>query len=122
MFLISGRPPRLREPLRAIHDTRNETFSITFWPWVSEKTALRAYYATQRSQHNKLPGDKILRVLRFVLEQADQEGHHPSLSELLDRWNAAATDPGERFSSRDGFWRAYQRARKALILPYLPLT
>ncbi len=118
VFLVSGRPPRLAEPLSAAVNEGNATFSITFSPWVSEETVLRAYRAV-RSLHRQLPGGKTLRVLRFVSEQTDEAGHPPSWDEMCDRWNAA--NPNEAFKHRSALRRAYLRAVEALTPPYLPL-
>jgi hypothetical protein len=119
VFLISGRPPRLAEPLRASHDGGSATYSITFPPWVSEDTIVRAYRTIQ-TLHRQPPGDKTLRVLRFVSEQANDEGVLPSWATLYELWNAAY--PDERFSSRSALFKAYRRAVEALVPPYLPLT
>lgn len=118
MFVVSGRPPRLAEPLSAVMDMGRATYSITFSPWVAEETVLRAY-RTLISRHRRSPGDKTVRVLRFVSEQADEEGRRPSWAKLLDRWNAA--NPSERFSDRTSLYHAYRRAVEALVPPYLPL-
>jgi hypothetical protein len=120
VFVISGRPPQLAEPLSAAMDMGHVTYSIIFSPWVSEETVVRAYRTVISRHPRRLPGDKTVRVLRFVLEQADEEGRLPSWPQLLNRWNAA--NPDERFANRDGLWRAYDRALKALIPPYLPLA
>jgi hypothetical protein len=118
VFVISGRPPRLAEPLSAAMDMGNATYSITFSPWVSEEAVVRAYRATQ-GFHRRSSGDKTIRVLRFVAEQTDAEGGLPSWDKLLALWNAA--NPDERFKGRDGLHRAYSRAVEALVPPYLPL-
>jgi hypothetical protein len=119
VFLVSGRPPRLAEPLSAAHDQRYlGHYSITYVPWVSEETVVRAYRATQFSRQS--PRDKTVRVLRFVSEQADQEGSLPSWSKLLDLWNAAY--PEDRYLDRTSLYNAHKRALEALIPPYLPLT
>jgi hypothetical protein len=119
VFLISGRPPRLAEPLRATQDDANAAYSITFSPWISEETVVRAYRNIQ-SLHRRPPGDKTLRVLHFVSGQADDEGVLPSWSTLYDRWNAA--NPEDRFEDRSALYKAYRRAVKALVPPSLPLT
>ena len=118
VFVISGRPPRLAKPLSATSNMGNATYSLTFLPWISEETILRAYRATR--ERGTLPGDKTVRVLRFVSGQADEDGCLPSWSTLLDRWNEA--NPDERFSDRSALRRAYIRAVEALVPPYLPLT
>lgn len=121
VFAVSGRPPRLAEPLSAAMDMGHATYSITFSPWVSEETVLRTY-RTIMSRHRRLPGEKTLRVLRFVSEQADEDGCLPAWPKLLDQWNAA--NPDERFSpvsGRGALQKAYERAVKALVPPYLPL-
>ena len=118
VFLVSGRPPRLAEPLSAAINEGNATFSITFSPWVSEETVLRAYRAFQ-SFHRQPPGGKTLRVLHFVSEQTDEEGHFPSWDEMCHRWNVAY--PNEAFKHRSALRRAYLRAVEALVPPYLPL-
>ena len=119
VFLVSGRPPRLAEPLSAAHDQRYlGHYSITYVPWVSEETVVRAYRATQFSRQS--PRDKTVRVLRFVSEQADQQGSLPSWSKLLDLWNAAY--PEDRYLDRTSLYNAHKRALEALIPPYLPLT
>ena len=112
MFVVSGRPPRLAEPLRVALNVRTRAFSITYSPWVSEETILRAYRATAEFFEKKVPREKTVRVLRFVSEQADPAGGLPPWPELLDRWNAAY--PDERFSNRSGLHRAYHRAVEAL--------
>jgi len=119
VFLISGRPPRLAEPLSATIQEESATYSITFLPWVSEQTILRAYHLL-RSRHRQVPGDKTIRVLRFVAEQTDEEGRLPSWSTLLSRWNAA--NPDDRFANRSALYKAYGRAVEALVPPYLPLA
>ncbi len=119
VFLISGRPPRLAETLGATVKVSNMTNSITFLPWVSEETVLKAYHNVQTFRP---PKEKTLRVFRFVCEQTDQEGRRPSWPKLLDRWNAA--NPDERYSpisGRGALQKAYERAVKALVPPYLPL-
>jgi hypothetical protein len=119
VFLISGRPPRVAEPLHVTHDVGNGTYSITYSPWVSEETVLQAYRATHASYRRPLR-DKTLRILHFVLEQTDEEGRLPSWSELLDQWNAANSN--ERFSNRSALYKAYRRAVEVLVPPYLPLV
>jgi hypothetical protein len=115
VFLISGRPPRLAQPLSATSNMGNATYSLTFSPWISEETLMRAYRAIGRTP----PGDKTVRVLRFVSGQANDDGDLPSWSTLCDRWNAA--NPDEKFSDKSALHKAYGRALKALVPPYLPL-
>lgn len=119
VFVVSGRPPRLAEPLSAAIDIHKATYSITFSPWVSEETIVRAYRETQHNRH-RLPQAKIIRVLRFVSDQADNEGTLPTWQTLFDRWNAA--NPDMRYVNRDGLFRAYKSAINSLVPPYLPLT
>ena len=119
VFLISGRPPRLAQPLSATHDTGNATFSLNFSPWVSEKTVRDAYRYIQYSQ-GRIPGDKTIRVLRFVAEQTNEKGVPPSWAALWERWNAA--NPNDRYENRSALYKAYRRAVEALVPPYLPLT
>jgi hypothetical protein len=119
VFLISGRPPRLAEPLRATQDDANAAYSITFSPWISAETVVRAY-RNIKSLHRRLPRDKTLRVLHFVSEQADDDGDLPTWDALCDRWNAA--NPHEKFSNRSALYKAYRRAVEALVPPSLPLT
>jgi len=121
VFLISGRPPRLAEPLRATQDDANAAYSITFSPWISEETVVRAYRKI-KSLHRRQPGDKTLRVLHFVSEQADDEGVLPTWGALHERWKVANPDPEDRFSDRSALNKAYRRAVKALVPPSLPLT
>ena len=116
VFLISGRPPRLAQPLSAISNMGNATYSLTFLPWISEETLMRAYRAIRETP----PGDKTVRVLRFVSGQANDDGYLPSWTTLCDRWNAA--NPHERFKDRSALYKAYRRAVEALVPPYLPLT
>ena len=119
VFLISGRPPRLAEtaePLSATHNIGHATASLTFSPWISEKTIMRAF----RVVRGPSLGDKTVRVLRFVSGQADQEGRLPSWPALLNRWNAA--NPDEKYSDRSALSKAYGRAIVALVPPYLTLT
>ncbi len=118
VFLISGRPPRLVEPLRVTR-YMNDNFSISFSSWVSEETVLRAYRATH-PPYPRQPRDKTMRVFRFVLEQMDEEGRLPSWDKLLDRWNTA--NPSEAFSHRSALYKAYTRPARALSPPYLPLS
>ena len=119
VFLISGRPPRLAEPLRATQDDANAAYSITFSPWISEETVVRAY-RNIKSLHRRQPGDKTLRVLHFVSEQADDKGVLPTWGTLHEMWNVA--NPDERFSNRSALYKAYRRAVEALVPPSLPLT
>jgi hypothetical protein len=126
VFLVSGRPPRLAETLSATSDVDRATHSITFLPWVSEETVVQAYRATRRTlrdgqpSNRELPNDKTIRVLRFVTEQADDNGERPSWATLFDRWNA--DNPNEQYAERSAFRKAYNRAVKALVPPYRPLT
>jgi hypothetical protein len=115
VFLISGRPPRLARPLSATSNMGNATYSLTFSPWISKETLMRAYRAIRETP----PGDKTVRVLRFVSEQADDDGDLPSWTTLCDRWNAA--NPDEEFSDRSALHKAYRRAVEALVPPYLLL-
>jgi hypothetical protein len=117
VFLISGRPPRLAQPLSAISNMGNATYSLTFSPWISEETLMRAYRAIRETP----PGDKTVRVLRFVSGQADDDGDLPTWDTLCDRWNAANPEE-EWFSDRSALYKAYRRAVEALVPPYLPLT
>jgi hypothetical protein len=117
VFLLSGRPPRLAEPLRVTR-YKNDTYSITFSPWVSEATVSKAYHATRRSHRQALGSNKMVRVFRFVSEQANQEGCLPSWEQMLIRWNA--TNPDDTYSDRSGLYHAYQRVVEALVPPYLP--
>lgn len=125
VFLLSGRPPRLAPPLGASLDSRNMTLSISFLPWISEETILRAYHAIKRAVHDSHPsshqflGEKTVRVLRFVSEQADEKGRTPSWSELLDRWNVA--NPDDKFKDRSALYKAHERAVKTLLALYGPL-
>jgi hypothetical protein len=121
VFLITGRPPRLAEPLRAAQDDANAAYSITFSPWISERSVLEAYRAIQSSYHRP-PRDKTVQVLQFVSEQADDEGVLPSWATLHDWWNAAHPNPADKFSDRSALYKAYRRAVKTLVPPYLPLT
>jgi hypothetical protein len=116
VFLISGRPPRLARPLSATSNMGNATYSLTFSPWISEETLMRAYRAIRETP----PGDKTVRVLRFVSGQANDDGVLPTWDALCDRWNAA--NPEEEFSDRSALRKAYRRAVEALIPQYLPLT
>jgi hypothetical protein len=116
VFLISGRPPRLAKPLSAISNMGNATYSLTFSPWISEETLMRAYRAIRVTP----PGDKTVRVLRFVSGQADDDGVLPTWDALCDRWNAA--NPDEKFKDRSALYKAYRRAVEALVPPYLPLA
>ena len=117
VFLISGRPPRLAQPLSANSNMGNATYSLTFSPWISEETLMRAYRAIRVTP----PGDKTVRVLRFVSGQADDDGVLPTWDELHERWNAANPE-AEWFSDRSALYKAYIRAVGALAPPYLPLT
>jgi hypothetical protein len=119
VFLISGRPPRLAEtaePLSATDNIGHATHSLTFSPWISEKTIVRAF----RVIRGPSPGDKTVQVLRFVSGQADDDGILPSWSTLCDRWNAA--NPDDTFKDRSALYKAYRRAVEALVPPSLPLT
>ena len=126
MFLVSGRPPRLAETLSATSDVDRATHSITFLPWVSEETVVQAYRATRRTvrdgqpAYRELPHGKTIRVLRFVTKQANDDGERPSWARLFDMWNAA--NPDETYAERSAFRKAYNRAVKALVPPYRPLT
>jgi hypothetical protein len=117
VFLISGRPPRLAQPLSATSNMGSATYSLTFSPWISEGTLVRAYRAIRETP----PGDKTVRVLRFVLGQANDKGDLPSWATLCERWNAANPE-GDRFKDRSALYKAYRRAVEALVPLSLPLT
>lgn len=119
VFVVSGRPPRLAEPLNAAMDLGTATYSLTFSRWVSEESVLSAYRTIASNHYHRIPGDKAIRVLNFVSEQTDDEGQRPSWATLCDRWNKA--NPQYAYSHRSAFRKAYRRAVEALVAPYLPL-
>ncbi len=119
VFVVSGRPPRLAEPLSAAMDLGTATYSLTFSRWVSEDFVLSAYRTIASNHYHQVPRDKTIRGLNFVLEQTDEEGHRPSLATLCDQWNK--TNPAEAYKHRSAFRRAYKQAVEALVPPYLPL-
>ena len=76
---------------------------------------MRAYRAIRVTP----PGDKTVRVLRFVSGQANDDGVLPTWDTLCDRWNAA--NPHEKFKDRSALRKAHRRAVEALVPP-LPVT
>jgi hypothetical protein len=119
-FLLTGERPEV-VPLRLSYHRRRQVFTLSFAPWISEKTVRKAYRKGQKvvqGGDNRRMKERTLAVVRFVTEHTDDEGRRVlSWSQLTDLWNEQ--HPGEwSFKDRFGLRRAYLRAEKELARPW----
>jgi hypothetical protein len=117
-FILTGEHPTI-PPLKGRPGVRSVTLEIA--PYVSSQTVSRVYLQLQhQAGYNRQHTAKGARVLRFVLEQVKTEGMLPPWSELTRRWNE--THPKERYNSRFGLQKAYDRAFDEIIKPHWALS
>jgi hypothetical protein len=123
-FLLTGERPEV-VPLELSYNRHSRFITLTFAPWISEKTFRKAYRKCQKvvqGGDNRRMKDRTLAVVRFVTEHTDDEGRRPlSWSQLTDLWNQH--HPSEwRFKDRFGLRKAYLRAEEELYLnvPVVP--
>ena len=119
-FLLTGERPEV-VPLRFSYHRRRQVFTLSFAPWISEKTVRKAYRKGQKvvqGGDNRRMKERTLAVVRFVTEHTDDEGRRLlSWSQLTDLWNEQ--HPGEwSFKDRFGLRKAYLRAEKELARPW----
>ncbi len=112
---MTGERPEV-VPLRFSYHRSRRIFTLSFAPWISEKTIRKAYRKGQKvvqGGDNRRMKGRTLAVTRFVTEHTDDEGNRPSWPELTDLWNRE--HPGEwRFKDRFGMRKTHQRAEKKL--------
>lgn len=70
--------------------------TVTFAPWISEKTVRRAYRNLQAGDNRPL-SKKTLAAFRFVNEHTDP-GQTPKWAELTIQWNQQ--HPNDKFRDR----------------------
>jgi hypothetical protein len=118
-FLLTGERPEV-VPLRLSYHRRRQVFTLSFAPWISEKTVRKGYRKGQKvvqGGDNRRMKERTLAVMRFVTEHTDDEGTRPTWSQLTDLWNEE--HPSEwRFKDRFGLRKAYLRAEKGLARPW----
>jgi hypothetical protein len=114
-FLLTGKRPEV-VPQQFSYHRSSQVFTLSFAPWVSEKTIRKAYRKGQEVVHggdNRRMKERTLAVVRFVAEHTDDEGNRPSWSQLTALWNEQ--HPGEwRFKDRFGLRKTYLRAEEEL--------
>ena len=118
-FLLTGERPEV-VPLRFSYHRNRRIFTLSFAPWISEKTIRKAYRKGQKvvqGGDNRRMTERTLAVMRFVTAHTDDEGNRPSWSQLTDLWNKE--HPGEwRFKDRFGLRKTCLRAEKELARPW----
>ena len=118
-FLLTGERPEV-VPLRFSYHRNRRIFTLSFAPWISEKTIRKAYRKGQKvvqGGDNRRMTERTLAVMRFVTAHTDDEGNRPSWSQLTDLWNKE--HPGEwRFKDRFGLRKTCLRAEKELVRPW----
>lgn len=118
-FVLTGERPEIM-PLELSYHRRRQVFTLSFAPWISEKTIRKAYRKGQevvQGGDNRRMKERTLAVVRFVTEHTDDEGSRPSWPKLTDLWNKEHS--GEwRFKDRFGLRKAYLRAEKELAGPW----
>jgi hypothetical protein len=116
LFLLTGERPEV-VPLELSYNRHSRFITLTFAPWISEKTFRKAYRKCQKvvqGGDNRRMKDRTLAVVRFVTEHTDDEGRRPlSWSQLTDLWNQHHTSEW-RFKDRFGLRKAYLRAEEEL--------
>jgi len=119
-FLLTGERPEV-VPLRFSYHRHRQVFTLSFAPWISEKTVRKACRKGQQlvqGGDNRRMKDRTLAVMRFVTEHTDDEDRRLlSWSQLTDLWNEE--HPGEwSFKGRSALRKAYLRAEKELARPW----
>jgi hypothetical protein len=115
LVTLDRRAPRGRALRFSYHRSRR-VFTLSFAPWISEKTVRKAYRKGQRvvqGGDNRRMNESTLVVTRFVTEHTDDEGNRLTWPQLTDLWNKKY--PGEwRIKDRFGMRKTYLRAEKEL--------
>jgi hypothetical protein len=83
-FVLTNEPPDILSLAFSWYPTRH-TFTLTFAPWISEDTILKAYRSVYKGDA-KLSTEKSLAVLRFVDEHT-ASGEKPQWASLTRLWN-----------------------------------
>lgn len=108
-FVLTGEPPEV-EPLHIQYHRDSGTYTLTFAPWISEKT-IRRVYRNLYNRDNSPLGSKTLSLFRFVNDCTEPE-QTPKWSEMTRRWNEQ--HPDDKFTDRSALRRAYKRAEARL--------
>jgi hypothetical protein len=109
-FVLTGQTPEVA-PLTLSHDAARGTFTLTFAPWISKGTILRARRLARALSGGGELKDKTLDVFMFVTERTEPEGAKP-WEKLLAEWNRS--HPDERYKNRSSIASAYRRAERKL--------
>lgn len=112
-FVLTGEPPEI-ESLKVQYDRARGTYSLTFAPWISEKTIRLAYRSVQPRDNRPL-SKKGLSAFRFVNEHTEP-GQTPKWAELTRLWNEQ--HPEDKFTDRSALRQAYERAKERLASPW----
>ncbi len=113
-FVLTGKAPALRS-LKVQTDESSGAHTITFAPWISEKTLRRAYRNLQEGDNRPL-SRKTLAAFRFVVERTDPQ-QTPKWAKLTREWNQQ--HPDDKFRDRSALRQAYERAEERLASPWL---
>jgi hypothetical protein len=113
-FVITGETPEV-EVLNIGQDRAHGTYTLTFAPWISEKTIRRAYQGLQ-DEDNQPIRQKGLSAFCFV-EDLTEPVQTPKWGELTKRWNRY--HPDDKFWDRSALRRAYRRAEKRLASAWI---
>ena len=117
-FVLTGEPPEVVS-VRLSYHPRRGVFSLTFAPWISERTLRQVYRKARDRTHggkaNRYPGRKALAVLRFVSERTPP-GKKPKWTELMENWNIECRDseypPKWKFKDVSAFRKTYLRSEQ----------
>jgi hypothetical protein len=119
-FLLTGERPEV-VPLQFSFHRSRRVFTLSFAPWISEKTIRRAYRKAQevvQGGDNRRMKERTLAVVRFVTEHTDDEGRRllseAPLAGVLSVPEVGQLRPKDRFGLR----KAYLRAEGELAGPW----
>jgi hypothetical protein len=129
-FILTGCPPASVPIQSQVEFTSRgcftqATITMRVAAWVPAEVVQRSYGEVQRMyfpvrERIRPLSEKACGVYRFVLERTNGQGEHPSWARLRDEWNASCPKSW-RYSSKDQFWKAYQRVAESIVLPQ-PIT
>jgi hypothetical protein len=116
-FVLTNEPPDILSLAFSWYPTRH-TFTLTFAPWISEDTILKAYRSVYKGDA-KLSTEKSLAVLRFVDEHTSPE-EKPQWASLTRLWNEQ--HPEMTYEIRSGGLRKSYEGAKPFMEEMISLS
>jgi hypothetical protein len=116
-FVLTNEPPDVIS-LAFSRDPTRHTFTLTFAPWISEDTILKAYRSVYKGDA-KLSTEKSLAVLRFVDERTPT-GEQPKWTGLTRLWNEQ--HPEMTYEIRSGGLRKSYEGAKPFMEEMISLS